>query len=142
LERFAQQLFELLEVRRFARPYDDPLPAEFRKVGCVLGISPNIAVQLPVPVPFIAFWSAAPATLLAVVSMPETAMDENDSPPLGEDNVGLPRQILAMKAETAAHPMQSPPDSQFRLRVLVSDQAHDLGPTLFREHVHHDWPCI
>jgi len=54
----------------------------------------------------------------AWVLMPKTAVDLDGGATARENNVGTPRQILAVQPETVAHPMKQPTDEQFGRSVL------------------------
>ena len=50
--------------------------------------------------------------------MPETAVDEHNRPVLGENDVWLAGEILAVDPETEPHAVQQRTDNDFRLRIL------------------------
>jgi hypothetical protein len=47
------------------------------------------------------------------VTVPETAVDEDSSLVLPQNNIRLARKIIPMKTESIAHPVQNRPDNSF-----------------------------
>ena len=76
------------------RKYGPPKLAEFPIISPV---SPPISVQLGLPV-FLA--ALGNVSVLTIVPMPKTPSYVNDYPVLGQDNVGLSRQIPNVFAES------------------------------------------
>jgi hypothetical protein len=74
------------------------------------------------------------ATTMAV---PETSMDEDDFAPGGENEVGLPGQITAMKPVAETEGVDQPPDHHFGFSVFRAHPAHSLGTLLWRQGIHH-----
>ena len=56
--------------------------------------------------------------LASFVPMPEASVHENDRVPLGQDNVGMPRQLGVMQTVAESQCMQMTAHEHLRLRVL------------------------
>jgi hypothetical protein len=60
----------------------------------------------------------------ASVAVPEAAMHENTYAVLGQNNIGLARKVLAVKAIAKPMCMQSFSDFKLRLRIFPLDCGH------------------
>ena len=61
---------------------------------------------------------------MAVVSMPETAMNKDYGPVLGKYKVRFARQPFVMEEIAKASCMQASPDDQFGPGILAPDASH------------------
>jgi hypothetical protein len=61
---------------------------------------------------------------MAPVTMPEAAVNEDDSSTTWKDEIRAARQIPSMETETEAARVKAPTQEQFRLRVGAADAAH------------------
>lgn len=59
--------------------------------------------------------------------MPKTAMDENGSPELSQDDIGLSRHASLVNTEAKALPVQCFSKRDLGLRVFRTDSRHSLG---------------
>jgi len=57
--------------------------------------------------------------------MPKTAVDENDGPESGEDQVGPSRQIAGVQSIAESGFVKSGPEQNFRSGISVSDSGHN-----------------
>lgn len=70
------------------------------------------------------------------MQVPEAAVHEDYRPVSGQDDVGRPRQIAAVKAVPVAKGMDHAADGQFRRRVLALHAGHAKGALFWRKCVH------
>jgi hypothetical protein len=63
------------------------------------------------------------------MTVPKTAVDENDLLISGQNNIRIARQFSNMQTESISHSMQDTSDLYFRLGVPTSNSGHD--PTSF-----------
>ena len=68
--------------------------------------------------------------------MPETAVDEDDLAPTGEDQVGRAGQVAAMQAEAVAEGVDQATDGELGAGVLAADAGHAFGALGGGEAVH------
>lgn len=66
---------------------------------------------------------------VTAVPVPKASVDEDDLLAAGEDEVGCPGEIPAMKPETIAESVRKPSDNQLRLCIRLSDGRHQLAAT-------------
>ena len=78
-----------------------------------------------------------PFEKVAIMAMPEAAMDEDHSTILGEDKVGFAGQALVMKDIAKALCVQSAPDHHLGLCVLPPDAGHHPASDFRRNNVSH-----
>src|SRR5580692_9800840 len=64
--------------------------------------------------------------------MPKAAVDEDDLAELRKDQIGLSRQVFAMKAKTKSQAMDHAPHRLLRRGVAAFDRAHDAAAELRR----------
>ncbi len=76
------------------------------------------------------------------MSVPETAVHENNGASGREYKVGPAGKVPAMQAETETERVQTAAQRQFGFRVTAADAAHVEAALFRREHVHHDRPHI
>jgi len=73
--------------------------------------------------------------LIAVLmAVPETAMNEDNLAPRGEDNVRFSRQILPVEGIAVSGPVQSRPEQHLRCRILRAHRRHE-GTSLLRAEI-------
>ena len=60
------------------------------------------------------------------MTMPETAVHENDLTARYEHKIRFTRQVSAMQAVTVAQRVDEVPDDQFRLCIRATDARHAL----------------
>lgn len=65
-----------------------------------------------------------PAEQVAVMPVPETAVNEDHRAPAGEDKIGLAGQVLAVQPEAESAPVKRGADRQFGSGVLAFDSGH------------------
>jgi hypothetical protein len=95
---------QLLWVAKFAFPDDEGAPAGVAKLAEDAAVAGDVALELIPPEGLAGCRDTGQGT--AMVPMPEAAMDQDDRPIAGQDDVGRTGQVLAMQAETVAKPMQ------------------------------------
>lgn len=79
----------------------------------------------------------------AFVTMPEASMDEHDCPKFRKDQIGFPRQSLAVQPISQAPCMQRFSQGEFGLRVSPLDPRHHSGPRRLVDNVgHHEFPWL
>lgn len=77
--------------------------------------------------------------LAVLMTVPETAVHEDDGPVFRQDEVGLARERpveRAVDGEAIAHAVKNRAQGQFRLGVPATDARHDFGAFLRGEDVH------
>src|SRR5262245_29187157 len=89
LEFRSQTGLQLLGVSSFARPYDDPFPAKFAQPFCVASVPFDVPLQFAIPIGGIALRLPSRAAFLAIVSVPETAVDEDHGLQFRQHNIRL-----------------------------------------------------
>jgi hypothetical protein len=70
------------------------------------------------------------------MSVPETAMRQNNSPVAAKDEIGAPWKFRVVQPETQSGRMKTAAQQQLGLGVLPSDSAHIPPALLGREDVH------
>lgn len=95
-----QELFkfagETIFITELALPQSKTAPARRQQLGFVLAVARSISLNLCGPVFHTGLWDSR--STLASVSMPKAAMDENGQFPAYPSHVGLPWNVLAVKA--------------------------------------------
>lgn len=61
------------------------------------------------------------------MSVPETAVHQNDLPVTRQNDVGITGESLVMESKSVAHVMQELPDRYFWLCVSSPDAGHDFA---------------
>lgn len=74
---------------------------------------------------------------MTIMSMPETAMNEDYCSMFGEHKVRLARQALVMEDIAKAFSVQASPDNHFRLGILAPDARHHPASDFGRNDVSH-----
>jgi len=120
----------------FAFPKHKDIPTRLPKQPEIFTIADSILFKFRTPKLEFRFWEPCEwaATTMAV---PKTSMDEDDFVPGGENEVGLPGQIAAMKPVAETEGVDQPPDHHFWSSVFRADPAHSLGTLLWRQRIHH-----
>lgn len=67
--------------------------------------------------------------------MPEAAVDEDDLPPSGKDQVGRAGQVAAMQAEAIAEAVDQASDGELGAGVLAANAGHEGGACRLSEAV-------
>ena len=70
------------------------------------------------------------------MAVPKASVDQDDHPPLGQDDVRFAWEVPSMQAEAEAESMQNATDRDFCLVVYRFHQPHDVGAA-FRGYVVH-----
>lgn len=104
-------------------PYRQWLPSEFDYLKIFLSISFFIRRDFPLPEFLIRLWEFE---VLAVMAVPETAIDENDGFEFGEDDIGAAGQVSTVETESKTSAMEFSPNDQFWLCMLTFDASHHL----------------
>ena len=60
--------------------------------------------------------------------VPETSVDENSQPVLGQHQVGTARQVPSAKPEAQSHPVGDPAHRPLGGSVPAADVGHQLAP--------------
>ena len=74
---------------------------------------------------------------MAIVAMPETAMDEDYGPIPGKHKVGLARQALVVEQIAKALCMEASPDNHFRFGIFAADARHHPASDFGRNDISH-----
>jgi hypothetical protein len=93
-------------------PYREDAPASRFQFCLRVSVTFPIPCQLRFPILAPCPWQ--PPFAATGVLMPKTAMEENNFPPAGENEVRLARQILSMQPEPVTETVQQTPQSEFR----------------------------
>jgi hypothetical protein len=128
--QFDRQFFGLT---RFALPYDMDGPAESLERSGVLTVPRFVCGDFRTPV-IQATHGKAPFG--AFVSMPITAMDEQDGFAAGKHNVGRTRQVSPVQPVSITEPGQQPSNKQLRPRIFGADGLHYHAPLSASPGVH------
>jgi hypothetical protein len=86
-----------------------------------LGIASPVTAKLFSPELCAAGWLAEE---IAVMAMPETAVDMYDCAPSFQDQIGLARQIASVEPESEPQTVQGSPDYQFGTRIPIPYAGH------------------
>ena len=112
--------------RQLAFPHDDYVPSGSLQQRLVALVALTVTGNLVLPELRIGRW----AVTLALMSVPEAAVDKNRRPPLAHHNVGSARQRLDIQPVTETLMPQPTPHHQLRLGVAPPDAAHATMPLL------------
>ena len=75
---------------------------------------------------------------MAVMAMPEAAIDENKRIPGPQDDVGPTREVFGVQAVAESRGMQDAADGKLGAGVLALDAGHNIRTPFRREHINHD----
>ncbi len=75
---------------------------------------------------------------MAVMAMPEAAIDENKRFPGPQDDVGPAREAFGMQAVAESCSMQDAADGKLGAGVLALDAGHGMRPIFRGEHIGHE----
>ncbi len=106
-------------ILHLAFPYGKHAPTVLLKSILLLRIPFTITVDLPYPVSAISFWRARSTS--TVVTMPETAMNENHFSYCGENQVWFAWEVFPMEPVAVAHAVDRPPRQHFRFCITRFD---------------------
>ncbi len=120
----------------FAFPKHKDIPTRFPQQPEIFTIADSILFEFRTPKLEFRFGEPCEGAS-TTMAVPETSMDEDDFAPGGENEVGLPRQIAAMKPVAVTEGVDQPPDSHFGFCVFRADPGHSLGTLLWRQRIHH-----
>ena len=118
-------------------PHDQHVPPLLTKQRLISGVPGPIAGQLCAPILLIRLWSLA--TGLAVMPMPEAAVNKNDLAPLRKHQVGISRQVFAVQPVAIPQTVHESPHPHLRLRVLTVHPGHCEFALLCGEVVSINW---
>jgi hypothetical protein len=118
----------------FAFPNGENAPTHSAQRSPIPCISRSIALQLRLPK--VNPRLGHPSQRTARVSVPETAVYENDLGFRAEHHVRSPRQPCDVKAVAITHGGHQFANAALRPCVLVPDKRHDLGPLFCRHCIH------
>ena len=109
-------------------------PATLEKRGFGRRIPKLVAIDFLPPELAPCAWKAKQRT---VVSVPEAAMDKDDSTIFGEHQIWGSAKFPVVKSEAKSPGVQFPPKSQLRFSVLGPDPGHHQAALLARDYVDH-----
>ena len=122
-------------IPQLALPYDKHPPTVAPKLADMLLVIGHVAGEFFAPE--LPVGLGRRGDLASSVSMPEAAMNKDDRPMPGQDDVGLAGQRTIMKPEPEAGLVQQGPHDEFRLGVLALDQGHATTAFFFCKNIHH-----
>lgn len=104
------------------------VPAQFGQLGFDPSIPGPVGIHFGLP----EFGARlGQAEQVAVMLVPEAAVDEDHSSVLRQNNIGASWQAGTAEPVTESQRMEAPTDLQLDLRILAADARHQCG-TLFR----------
>ena len=118
---------------RLAFPDDQHVPTEIAKRRHLSSIAGDVLLELLLPEGSAGLRIGRPAT--ALVSVPETAVDEDRLPPGRETDVGGAGKVPAMQAVAESESVKQPPNDHLRLGVLRPDTRHEGAAIKRRLHL-------
>ena len=124
-------------VAGFAFPDFEHFPAKFDQFLPVFAVPAAVAFEFGAPELLPRFGHARLFAVRVGMPVPEAAVDEDDFPAAGKDEIRLARQVLAVQPEAVAHAVDEAADQQLDLAVLGADAAHQLAALLLRYCVGH-----
>lgn len=122
IEKAGEISNELFSMADFALPDYEDSPAELSQVANMRAIPSYVAFELGIPIRLLC--SRDTAFTASRMQMPETAMNEDDSLPRGEDHVRLTRQGFYVKAIAVSQRMGRFSHGDFGLRILTPNAPH------------------
>lgn len=105
----------------FAFPYNERLPALRFEGFDILSVPRFVPLQLRPPITLIGFRNMGG---LAIMRVPEAAVNENHLPARSEHQVRLSGKVFPMKPEPVSQPVRETPHLQFGLHILAPNRAH------------------
>lgn len=103
-------------------PHDQHVPPLLTEQRLIGSIPVPIAGQLCTPVLFIRLWPFAPG--LAVMPMPETAVNEDDLAPPRKHEVRVPWQVFPVQPIPIPQTMHESAHPHLRLRIVAVHPSH------------------
>lgn len=71
------------------------------------------------------------------MTVPKTAMNENDCPVSRKDHIRATGEIALMYAKAVSERVRGAPNQKLRLRVSTPNAGHASSPLFWEEVVHH-----
>ena len=127
-------VLQRFEIAGLALPNDYNTPAHPIQLPLLLPVSLGVPFELQCPKSTMGCGSRCLTTMWVV--MPKTAVDEDYLPPTGQDDIGLPWEVGAMKTEAVSQRVEQPPDGNFWLCVACPNPAHQFTSLSRRKAVH------
>lgn len=124
-----------LGLARRALPYAKHSPAQRIERFNHEAISLHVGNQLGPPEVWPCRWQLRVSAIL--VHMPKTAMDKDGHHPPRHNDVGRPRQVAPMQAESISRSEQQPPYQLFGSGILALDASHHPAAILGRHDIDH-----
>ena len=112
------------EISGLALPNDHNAPAHAIQLPLLLPVSLGVPFELQCPKGTMRCGSHCLTTMW--VMMPKTAVDEDYLPPTGQDDIGMPWEVGAMKTKAVSQRVKQPPDGNFWLCVACPNPAHQF----------------
>jgi hypothetical protein len=131
---------QLSRIDRLAFPDYCDLPSEVLQLDHVTAIASDIGLELGVPEVETTFGRRASRT--ACVAMPKATLDLESNLVFREYQIRRAGQILAVEAKPVTKSVGGPPNSKFRLRVLLFDTSHECATASSVDPIGHasqDW---
>ena len=122
-----------------AFPYNQRAPTLPAQSGDVFRIPYDVCLEFLAP-----FFGICrrPLEKVALVTMPEAAIDENYGPILGKDDIRPSGKAPRVQPEPEPTPMQLTPDGELGRRVLAPDSCHHPGSCRSVDYVCHKHPFV
>lgn len=118
-----------------AFPDAEDSPAEGGQLFFVADAAGNVALDLRLPELYFGFRQTE--VLAAFVAVPEASVDEYDGLVLGEDDVGIARELAHLNAEAQTAGEKILPHDHLGLGVLPPNSRHAAAPLLQCHRVRH-----
>ena len=116
-------------------PHREYAPAVGAQLGLLPDVVGDIAAKLVGPERGPGLWHAAVCT--TIVAVPEAAMDEENSPELGQNQVWTTGQVLDMEAVSKTLAMKMLTHNHLGLSVLAPDTGHYVTTGSWGEGIRH-----
>jgi hypothetical protein len=121
-----------------ALPNERYPPALLPQASHVPLISCNRLAELVLPEFRSRRWCGRVSTSL--VSMPETALNQDHSSSTGQDNVRRSRQLPVVQAKPQTASMKRTPEGYFRLGIFPPDAGHHPGASCWINDISQSYP--
>jgi hypothetical protein len=108
-----------------ALPNNENVPAQPAEFTGGSAISLGVHFDLHTPKDRVAPWDFGDPAVGSVMAVPETPVDQHDSPVPRQDDVGSRRQPPGPKRETIAGAVEDAAHHEFRLGAGSPDSTHD-----------------
>ena len=97
----------------------------------------SLAIRFKLGQPKIKAGFRQASSVLAIMTVPEASMHENDLTPGRKNQIGLARHFRDVKTEAVAHSVDKSPHRLFGLAPLIPNATHAFGAFARRQGVHH-----